>query len=156
MTSPTIAVPLLQRSARFLAVLTAFAAALALRPIILIMVTILALVTSSAVSLARPKKPSWGFCTCVCSTESGVHEGRTYDYPGGSCGKLDGIVCQIGDPSTGGIRTGSLFGCSPARGAKAAPARPPTCRRCRARTHQFGSHVGSRRHTGRGCGATWG
>jgi hypothetical protein len=114
MTSPTIAVPLLQRSARFLAVLTALATALALRPIILIMVTILALVTSSAVSLARPKKPSWAFCTCVCSTESGVHEGRTYDYPGGSCGKLDGIVCQIGDPSTGGIRTGSLFGCSPA------------------------------------------
>jgi hypothetical protein len=113
MTSPTIAVPLLQRSARFLAVLTALATALALRPIILIMVTILALVTSSAVSLARPKKTSSAFCTCVCSTESGLGEGRTYDNPGGSCGKLDGIVCQIGDPSTGGIRTGKLFGCGP-------------------------------------------
>jgi len=51
-----------------------------------------------------------GRCECFCDAGPGGF--TTYDNPG-SCGALTNKTCNMEDPATGGIRSGTLIGCWP-------------------------------------------
>jgi hypothetical protein len=67
---------------------------------------------------ALPKQ-GIGKCTCMCIAPSGVNGGslvsiNTYNSQGYSCGAFEGKTCNLDNPYTGGVSTGSLIGCGSA------------------------------------------
>jgi hypothetical protein len=65
---------------------------------------------------ALPKQGSGGRCSCMCIAPSGVNGGslvsiNTYNSQGYSCGAFEGKTCNLDNPYTGGVSTGSLIGC---------------------------------------------
>jgi hypothetical protein len=72
--------------------------------------------TTPYIASAKPKGGGAGSCTCMCLAPSGVGGGtlvvdRTYDSHGYSCGAFEGATCNLDNPYTGGVSTGSLYGC---------------------------------------------
>jgi hypothetical protein len=65
---------------------------------------------------ARPKGGVSGRCECTCVANSGVGgilmSQRTYDSHGYSCGAFNNATCNLNNPNTGGVATGTLSGCS--------------------------------------------
>jgi hypothetical protein len=60
-----------------------------------------------------------GKCSCMCVAPSGVNGGslvsvNTYNSQGYSCGAFEGRTCNLDNPYTGGVSTGSLIGCEDA------------------------------------------
>lgn len=69
---------------------------------------------------ALPKQGSGsGKCRCMCIAPSGVNGGslisvNDYNSQGYSCGAFEGKTCNLNNPYTGGVSTGSLIGCEDA------------------------------------------
>jgi hypothetical protein len=65
-------------------------------------------------AFALPRGGGAKTCTCLCNAEangSGYGTIASYNANGMSCGAFNGRACNIEDPSTGLIRTGSLVAC---------------------------------------------
>ena len=66
---------------------------------------------------AEPKQGSGGGkCTCMCYAPTGVNGGAfvgnvSYDSKGYACNAFEGKTCNVNNPYTGGVSTGSLIGC---------------------------------------------
>jgi opacity protein-like surface antigen len=78
----------------------------------------------AAASFAEPKQGSGGKCSCMCIAPSGIGgelvSDVTYDSQGYSCNSFEGKTCNLNNPYTGGVSTGSLIGCGAASGSSAA------------------------------------
>ena len=72
---------------------------------------------------ALPKQGTGGKCDCLCEAPSGVNPFgviqtfNTYDSHGLGCGALVGATCNVNNPNTGGIATGSVKTCAPVSNA---------------------------------------
>ena len=70
------------------------------------------------VASARPPKPGGGSCTCDCVAPSGAGgkliQVLTYNSGGYSCLAFNNATCNMNNPYTGGVATGTLNGCAPA------------------------------------------
>ena len=68
-------------------------------------------------ALALPKGSGGGQCACICEAPSGTAPGGklyasvNYASRGYSCDAFNGATCNIDNPITGGVATGSLLGC---------------------------------------------
>ena len=66
---------------------------------------------------ALPKQGTGGKCDCVCEAPSGVSPTgfiqtfNTYNAHGLGCDALVGATCNISNPNTGGVATGSVKAC---------------------------------------------
>jgi hypothetical protein len=69
------------------------------------------------VASAKPKTGTYGVsCSCMCDAPTGAGgsfmQVQTYTAPEGShCGDLEGATCNLDNPYTGGVATGSLLAC---------------------------------------------
>jgi hypothetical protein len=65
-------------------------------------------------AMALPKQGA-GKCDCACSAPSGagghIDSFNTYDPHGLPCDALVGATCNVSDPSTGGVATGTVQHC---------------------------------------------
>lgn len=73
-------------------------------------------------ALAKPKSGSGGSakCACMCVAPSGFNGGslvkvQNYDSKGYACSAFEGVTCNMDNPYTGGVSTGSLIGCEDAK-----------------------------------------
>ncbi|MGF1624165.1 MAG: hypothetical protein ACFCVH_04725 [Alphaproteobacteria bacterium] len=71
-----------------------------------------ALMMASAAPAAALDNTTVGGGRCECFCDAGPGGFMTYDSPGG-CGALTNRTCNLEDPASGGIRSGSLIGCWP-------------------------------------------
>ena len=77
---------------------------------------------------ALPKQGAGTQCDCMCVAPSGVAPGgviysfNTYDPHGLSCFALEGLTCNLDNPNTGGVATGSVQGCRDKSNASRRPA----------------------------------
>jgi hypothetical protein len=51
-------------------------------------------------------------CMCLCHTPAGTDVANTYAMPGSGCGGLDNRTCNVENPQTHLIETGSIIGCA--------------------------------------------
>jgi len=71
-------------------------------------------VAAAQPSMAKPKGGGGGSgCTCICTTPGGLDSTGVYDSRGYSCAVFEGKTCNIVDPVTGGIRSGTIQACAP-------------------------------------------
>lgn len=62
-------------------------------------------------ALSKPKQYQPAGCHCVCDFPSGGNVMITYNYPVALCGSYNGKTCNVEDPGTGGVRSGTLDLC---------------------------------------------
>jgi hypothetical protein len=64
---------------------------------------------------ALPKQGSGGTCNCVCVAPSGIGGQimtiAIYNSLNYQCPVFNGKTCNVSNPNTGGVATGSLIGC---------------------------------------------
>jgi hypothetical protein len=78
------------------------------------------------IASAKPKgRGGGGGCSCICLAPSGINGGtlvstQTYNSQGYSCSAFENATCNIDNPYTGGIATGSLMGCMKAASSTSA------------------------------------
>jgi hypothetical protein len=69
-------------------------------------------------ALAKPKQGGGSAkCGCDCIADSGVNGGilivhNTYNSMGYSCSAFEGATCNVNNPYTGGVSTGTLSLCA--------------------------------------------
>ena len=73
----------------------------------------LAVVAASQAAVALPKQNSNGRCLCMCAGIQGPYPVMSYDSKGYGCAALNGTTCNVDDPQTGGVQTGTNEGCTP-------------------------------------------
>jgi hypothetical protein len=93
----------------------------ALRPQALsLALLVLPLLGGAQEASALPKQGSGaGQCRCMCVAPSGVNGGslisdNLYNSQGYACSAFEGATCNLNNPYTGGVSTGSLIGCQDA------------------------------------------
>lgn len=71
----------------------------------------------ASTALALPKQGTGTKCDCLCSAPSGESPSgyavgyNTYDPHGLPCSALQGATCNLTNPSTGGVATGTVQAC---------------------------------------------
>jgi hypothetical protein len=76
------------------------------------------------IASAKPKGNVGGSCSCLCVAPSGIGgnfvKQVTYNSQGYTCGAFEGATCNLDNPYTGGVATGSLIGCENSRSSTSA------------------------------------
>ena len=78
------------------------------------------LIVATHTADALPKQGTGTKCDCLCEAPSGIapggtiHSFNTYDSHGLACEAFVGATCNLENPNTGGIATGSLLFCGDA------------------------------------------
>lgn len=75
------------------------------------------LAANAPIAQALPKQGTGTKCDCLCEAPSGVNpfgtiqSFNTYDSHGLGCDALVGATCNVSNPNTGGVATGSVRAC---------------------------------------------
>jgi hypothetical protein len=81
-------------------------------------IAVLFALTTWDIASAKPKGLGGGQCTCMCMAPSGIGgqlvSFQTYNSQGYSCVAFENRTCNVDNPYTGGVSTGSLIGCASA------------------------------------------
>ena len=78
----------------------------------------LSIAANAPVAQALPKQGTGGKCDCVCEAPSGINSFgviqtfNTYHSHGLGCDALVGATCNVSNPNTGGVATGSVKACT--------------------------------------------
>jgi hypothetical protein len=86
------------------------------------------LIAAAQPAAALPKQGSGGRCDCLCEAPGGVtpsgviHSFATYDSHGQQCDAFAGATCNLTNPNTGGVATGTIKFCDSVSNTSKRPA----------------------------------